>query len=140
MNNINIEKDNERIYVSDIHNLLLKYAGFTEEEFLNYKNHILDVSSISHDVRNRSLYSSIVLKQEDFHVRLQISAGADINYVSDKGYTPLMAAIYNNDINVISLLLLLGANINARNNNGESIKDFVELYGNKNCKGRDSRQ
>lgn len=47
-----------------------------------------------------------------------LSAGADVNATDKFGWTPLMFAVRNDDIELVSLLLRWGANVNAVNNSG----------------------
>ena len=53
--------------------------------------------------------------------RYLIENGADIESRNHKGWTPLMSAALRDDISLVIELLKLGANINARNNNGGNI-------------------
>ncbi|MGL4981743.1 MAG: ankyrin repeat domain-containing protein [Treponemataceae bacterium] len=61
-------------------------------------------------------------------VRLFINRGADLNAISkDRGYSPLMDAVWKNNINISALLLENGANPNHIANDGQSV--FVLAVG-----------
>lgn len=81
------------------------------------------------------------LRTKDYEAVSAIAkAGCDLNALAEddaefKGCTPLSAAIYFMDLNAVKLLLALGADVNARNSDGESclmkaVKKFdFEGYG-----------
>ena len=51
------------------------------------------------------------------YIRVLISEGADVNARSRSGWTPLMYAASNSNLEIVQLLLEKGADVNARNNN-----------------------
>jgi ankyrin repeat protein len=51
-------------------------------------------------------------------VQSAITAGADVNAPDKDGKTPLIAATFNTNAGVLSVLLKAGANVNARQNDG----------------------
>jgi ankyrin repeat protein len=54
-----------------------------------------------------------------------LNAGCDINTADNKGRTPLMYAVIFERPGVVNLLLKRGANINAKDHNGESAIDWA---------------
>jgi len=49
-----------------------------------------------------------------------------VNGVNDKGWTPLIVATYNNQIEIVKYLLSVGADITVRNNNGTNILMYAK--------------
>ena len=56
------------------------------------------------------------------------SGNYDINVQDDKGYTPLMYAIMNHNLNMIEFLVENGADVNLCNNKGQSPLKIAYLY------------
>src|SRR5690606_15826071 len=56
-------------------------------------------------------------------VKVLIDAGAEVNAQDEEGWTPLMRAAYDDDIEKVQILLFAGAELNARNNEGENAWD-----------------
>lgn len=52
----------------------------------------------------------------------------ELNVQDDKGYTPLMYAITNHNLNMVKLLVEHGADVNLCNNNGQSPLEIAYLY------------
>ena len=52
------------------------------------------------------------------YIRVLISEGADVNARSRSGWTPLMYAASNSNLEIVQLLLEKGADVNARNTAG----------------------
>ena len=53
-------------------------------------------------------------------VKLLIDLGADINAVSNTGYTPVLYACFWRDVSIVKILLTYGADVQKPNNNGET--------------------
>ncbi|MGL4986948.1 MAG: ankyrin repeat domain-containing protein [Treponemataceae bacterium] len=74
------------------------------------------------------LISIAVRNGKENIVRLFIDRGADVNAVSkDRGYSPLMDAVWKNNINISALLIENGANLNHIADDGQSV--FVLAVG-----------
>jgi hypothetical protein len=71
------------------------------------------------------------VKDEDFFALCQngtleevgraIKSGANVNAKNGYGVTPLMRAVFENDLEIIELLIKKGADVNAQNENGYSV-------------------
>jgi ankyrin repeat protein len=63
-------------------------------------------------------------------VDLLLQAGADVNLRSEysAGYTPLMVAVSNHQLEIAKLLIARGADVYAKNNKGENLFEMVKLY------------
>ena len=61
---------------------------------------------------------------------LSKSSNFDINVQDEKGYTPLMYAIMNHNLDMVKFLVENGANINLCNKKGQSPLEIAYLY---NC-------
>jgi hypothetical protein len=59
-----------------------------------------------------------------------LNAGCDVNAVDNKGRAPLIYAVASERLGVVKSLLKGGANIHARDHNGESALDWARKNGN----------
>lgn len=59
-------------------------------------------------------------------IQCLVEAGADVNQADKHGITPLLAAIWENHIEAVKLLLNKGANKNGTSPDGSSYKDCAE--------------
>jgi len=59
-----------------------------------------------------------------------INAGCDINVADNDGRTPLIYAVIYQQLAAVKMLLKRGANINAKDHNGESALDWANKIGN----------
>ena len=70
-----------------------------------------------------AIFMPIFIETEDFDTgisgsaELIANAGGDLNYVNNTGRTPLAAAVFNNAVNYRDVLIDLGADIDAHNEN-----------------------
>ncbi|MBR2281582.1 MAG: ankyrin repeat domain-containing protein [Spirochaetales bacterium] len=62
-------------------------------------------------------------------LRLLIEKGADVNYVSNDGETPLSIAVEDNKLEYVAILLENGANVNYPNSYGETPLQTAVAYG-----------
>lgn len=60
-----------------------------------------------------------------------IKNGANINQVDQKGFTPLMSAVENQNLKLVQALLKNNADVNIKNPNGQSSLQLAEKSGNK---------
>ncbi len=85
---------------------------------------LLVVLAIFAGIRNHNQYALFrVAESGDVRkVRLLVQQGAPVNQKSDStfGFTPLIAAIYHNNTNVIYYLVDAGADVNLADNNDET--------------------
>jgi ankyrin repeat protein len=82
------------------------------------------------NVNNAHLKTSLEVAIFRFHydcVELLLNYGADINRISDQGYTPLHTATYTKDNHLLKILLDHGADVNIQNNNGNTAL-HLEFY------------
>lgn len=63
-------------------------------------------------------------------IKLALQAGQDINERGENGYTALHAAVVNGRSDIVQLLVLQGANVQAKLDSGESVMELAELAGN----------
>jgi hypothetical protein len=77
---------------------------------------------------NQAILDYVRLKQVRA-VAEAITQGANIDTKDTNGETPLIIAARNNDVNMVSLLLSLGASPTVRDNNGISAQQTAEKYG-----------
>jgi ankyrin repeat protein len=59
-----------------------------------------------------------------------IEKGADVNAKDASGKTPLMLAVWKENLPLVKLLVSKGADKSAKNNEGLSAADVAELTGN----------
>ena len=106
-----------RTYASlDIINLLMEFG--------------VDIRELNEDGLS-SLDIAIKFKRTDI-VQLSIDNGIDLNISTRKsGITPLMLASCFSDIDIVTLLLKYGANINAKDKSGLTSKDYAKKLGQK---------
>ncbi len=78
-----------------------------------------------------SVTQSMVPEIEELYVEsmfVLIKAGADVNYTSSSGFTPLMAAAANNSLRKVRLLLSAGAKPNLRSKSGETALSLAKRF------------
>lgn len=51
---------------------------------------------------------------------IHLAEAEDINHIEEEGYTPLIIATYNNELKATATLLHGGADLNARDNGGNT--------------------
>jgi ankyrin repeat protein len=58
-----------------------------------------------------------------------IENGADVNYISNDGWTPLMWSSYKSHLKIVKTLIENGAEVNCKNKNGDTPLIFSSRYG-----------
>lgn len=61
---------------------------------------------------------------------LLTSKGADVNQADSNGLTPLMSAVEGKNLGMVRFFIKNGANINAKNKNGETVLQLAKASGN----------
>ncbi|XP_077579001.1 ankyrin repeat and protein kinase domain-containing protein 1 [Stigmatopora nigra] len=79
------------------------------KNFCNFRTSVKREHVSTHFHGKKSLLHYTVASGDAKSVEHVLSLGADVNYVMDKGYTPLIVAVLNRLHNIISLLLKHGA-------------------------------
>jgi hypothetical protein len=118
-----VKKDNndDKYYV-------LEYSAFYRAIVGDYQglaNHIIENKSIlySRDKHGRPLLY-IAARNGHYKVcEILLEYGADVNFPTDKGSTPLHAASYHGHEDIINLLISYGADINKKNEFGLTPSD-----------------
>jgi ankyrin repeat protein len=70
-----------------------------------------------------------ILRDDADKVWSLIQEGADVNAKTEKGVTPLMAAVENNKRNIVRLLLGAGADIESKNDKGQTALMLASMRG-----------
>ena len=118
-----VKKDNndDKYYV-------LEYSAFycaIVGDYQGLENHIIENKSIlySRDKHGRPLLY-IAARNGHYKVcEILLEYGADVNFPTDKGSTPLHAASYHGHEDIINLLISYGADINKKNEFGLTPSD-----------------
>ena len=108
----------------DIRQLLEKYM----EEYHSIQEKIKrnESSIFDNDLLDSAYYNNLI------EVKKCVYSGKfDINVQDDKGYTPLMHAITNHNLQMVEFLVEHGADINLCNNKGQSPLKIAYLYDSK---------
>ena len=105
----------------DIRSLLEKYM----EEYHSIQEKIKrnESSIFDNDLLDSAYYNNLIEVKKCVY-----SGNYDINVQDDKGYTPLMYAIMNHNLNMIEFLVENGADVNLYNNKGQSPLKIAYLY------------
>ena len=114
---------------SDFNEEITENAGhFLEQAVLNNNLNMVvyllgfigDINAIEQDGNDEpALHTAINLGYIEI-AHLLINSGANVNAISELGFSPLHIATMNNNVHIITLLLDNGANINAADLNGNN--------------------
>ena len=118
-----VKKDNndDKYYVLEYTALYCAIVG----DYQGLANHIIENKSIlySRDKHGRPLLY-IAARNGHYKVcEILLEYGADVNFPTDKGSTPLHAASYHGHEDIINLLISYGADINKKNEFGLTPSD-----------------
>ena len=76
---------------------------------------------------SRALFETVRFFNKQM-VKKLIEAGADVNYMGPDGFTPLMYAVANDDVELAKILLNAGASIKIRNPDGLTVVDLMQRF------------
>jgi len=129
------DKDNEEFF-STLSNAVTRlspvplYSPYGYSQKANLMSLLLrmGVAADSRDGRGRTLLTTASSFADTTLLRILLDAKADVNACSDTGWTPLMAAAYEQGPDIVRILLEAGADVNATNHYGNTALHFAAGY------------